>query len=89
MVKRDNTGKYKELLRRGVSCHLFDDEGNVEALHQFALHKLHFSRRWFQDDPRLPHYDILSDYLRDKAIKCGAKEVGRRHWVTVKERPQP
>jgi hypothetical protein len=55
-------------------CHLFGDD--LSALHAFAA-KLGLKREWFQNDWRLPHYDI-SDRKRVHAVKLGAKEVGIR-----------
>jgi hypothetical protein len=55
-------------------CHLFGDD--LPVLHAFAA-KLGLKREWFQNDWRLPHYDI-SESKRVRAIKLGAKEVGVR-----------
>lgn len=60
-------------MRSSLSCHLFTD-GPVMKLHKFA-DRLYLKADWFQDDPRLPHYD-LSASKRRKAIRLGAKPVG-------------
>ena len=60
--------------RGKMYCHLFAD--TKEELHTFAA-KLGLKRHWFQNDKRLPHYDI-SPLKRAKAVKLGAKEVDRR-----------
>ena len=49
---------------------------SLEELHAFAA-KLGLKRAWFQDDPRLPHYD-LSPGRRRAAVALGAFEVDRR-----------
>ncbi len=58
--------------RWNKSCHLFAD--TLEELHQFAS-KIGMKRVWFQDHPRLPHYD-LTERRRARAVLAGAKEVG-------------
>jgi len=55
------------------SCHLFSMDSPEETLHLFAA-KLGLKRSWFQDDPRLPHYD-LSPRKRKRAVELGAIEV--------------
>lgn len=55
-------------------CHLFADD--VDELHAFAK-KLGLKRVWFQDDKRLPHYDVTAN-KRDEAILRGAVGVDRR-----------
>lgn len=60
--------------RWGRSCHLFAD--TVEELHDFAA-RLGLRRDWFQDKPKLPHYD-LNDVRREAAMELGATELGRR-----------
>ena len=63
------------------SCHLFDDMGNVEELHKFAL-EIGCRRAWFQDKINYPHYDLTRG-MRSLAVKHGAKEVDTRYFVTV------
>lgn len=60
-------------------CHLFDDNGDLDGLHDFAR-KLKLKHKWFQQgNPRYPHYDI-SPRKRQKAMELGATEVSRRYW---------
>jgi hypothetical protein len=53
------------------SCHLWAD--SLEELHVFAT-RLGLKRAWFQDHPKLPHYDLVKS-RRDKAVRLGAKEA--------------
>lgn len=64
------------------ACHLFAD--TTEELHAFAL-RLGMRRSWFQDDPRLPHYD-LTPRRRRKALYYGAKEMPRLFVKLMMER---
>lgn len=52
------------------SCHLFSDTGDLDELHEFAA-KIGVKRGWFQDDERLPHYDLTAG-KRQFAVKQGA-----------------
>lgn len=65
------------------SCHLFADDGDVGALHDFA-DLIGLRRSWYQGDGKYPHYD-LTDYMREKAVKNGAREVDRRHIVQTQK----
>jgi len=56
-------------------CHMWTDE-NIDELHWFAL-KIGLRRDWFQDDKRLPHYDVCKSKRR-LAIKSGAVEATLR-----------
>jgi chloramphenicol O-acetyltransferase len=58
----------------GSSCHLFADD--ISELHNFAR-EIGMKRVWFQNDTRLPHYDLTAK-RRITAIKNGAKEVDRK-----------
>lgn len=58
------------------SCHLFDDEGNLERLHAFA-NVIGLKRTWFQNRFGFPHYDI-SPRKRMIAVAMGAKDVKLR-----------
>jgi len=62
-----------------TSCHLFADDGDVGELHKFAK-LIGLRRLWFQGNTQYPHYD-LTVYKRELAIKNGAREVGRRHFI--------
>lgn len=44
--------------RWSKSCHLIAD--TVDELHQFAK-QIGMRRSWFQDDRRLPHYDLTEN----------------------------
>lgn len=59
------------------SCHMYADD--IEELHQFAV-RIGMKRVWFQDHPRLPHYD-LTEKRRKKAIRLGAIEETTREMV--------
>lgn len=61
--------------------HLISD-CNQEELHHFAQ-KIGLKREWFQDNPRHPHYDILSNRIRRAAIRSGAKMVDRRQLARI------
>ncbi len=52
-----------------------------EELHKFAQ-GIGLQREWYQDH-RHPHYDILNDQIRRKALREGAKLVDRKHLVRV------
>jgi hypothetical protein len=51
------------------SCHLTTD-GPLDELHAFAA-RIGLRRRWFQNHPRAPHYD-LTPGRRDEALRAGA-----------------
>lgn len=59
------------------ACHLFAD--NLEELHAFAA-GLGLKREWFQDHPRLAHYDLTSS-KRKLAVQQGAVELDTRQAV--------
>lgn len=63
--------------RRMVMCHMLAD--SVEELHAMA-DKIGVARRWFQDKPKFPHYDICLT-KRALAVKFGAKEVRDRDYM--------
>jgi hypothetical protein len=54
------------------SCHLTTDE-SLRALHAFAL-RLGMKRKWFQDHPYAPHYDLVPS-RREQAVTLGAVYV--------------
>lgn len=56
---------------RMVMCHMIAD--NLEALHAMA-DKIGVARRWFQDKPGFPHYDICKS-KRSMALRFGAIEI--------------
>ncbi len=55
-------------------CHMFAD--SIDELHAMA-DRIGLKRAWFQDDARLPHYDLVPS-KRALAVRCGAVEVSRR-----------
>lgn len=62
---------------RMIMCHMVAD--TLDELHTMA-DKIGVSRRWFQDNPNHPHYDIALS-KRKLAIKFGAKELTSRQMV--------
>lgn len=63
----------KEARKHGtIWCHLATN-GDVEELHAFA-EQLGLDRKYFQDRPGLPHYD-LTPRMRQKAMTLGAIPV--------------
>ncbi len=55
-------------------CHMAAD--SIEELHEMA-DKIGIRRRWFQNQPAFPHYDICKS-KRQLAIEKGAVEVSAR-----------
>lgn len=51
---------------------------SLEELHEFAVSKLGFPRKYFQNHPRHPHYDIMSAKSRKKALDGGAILLSQR-----------
>ena len=72
--------------RRMKMCHMVAD--TVEELHEMA-EKLGL-RKWFQKDPRMPHYDICKS-KREEAVALGAREISYRWDLTrfVKWKKKP
>jgi len=60
-----------------MNCHMFADD--LEELHEMAL-RIGMKMAWFQEDKRLPHYDLTSS-RRAMAVGLGAKEVTKRQLV--------
>lgn len=56
--------------RTAPSCHMYAD--TLEQLHQMAA-QIGMRRAWFQDDPRLPYYDLVAS-RRKSAVARGAIE---------------
>jgi len=52
------------------SCHMYAD--TLEELHELAQ-RIGLKRSWFQDDPRLQHYDLTKG-KRFQALRHGAVE---------------
>jgi len=61
------------------SCHLAAD--SLNQLHDFAA-RLGLQRSWFQNHPRLPHYDLTKG-MRFKALKMGAIEIDHKKLVEL------
>lgn len=67
---------------RMMMCHLVADD--VDTLHAMA-DKIGVSRRWFQNKPGFPHYDICKA-KRELAVGFGAIEISRRQLVEIADR---
>lgn len=63
-----------------ASSHLVTD-GELFELHALAQ-RIGLRREWFQDHPRLPHYDLTARRRR-AAIEAGAREIGSRELVQL------
>jgi hypothetical protein len=59
-------------------CHMMAD--TPEELHAMA-DKIGLARRWFQDKPRFPHYDLRPS-KRILAVNFGAEEISAKEMVT-------
>ena len=68
---------------RMMMCHMVAD--NLDALHAMA-DKIGIARRWFQNKPGFPHYDICKA-KRELAVKHGAVEISWRELVALRKRP--
>lgn len=68
--------------RRMVMFHMACED--LDALHEMA-DKIGVDRRWFQDKPGHPHYDICRS-KKVLAMKHGAKEVNDRDIVRMHQR---
>ena len=64
----------------GLWCHMVTD-GALEELHQFA-EQIGLQRRWFQNHPRHPHYD-LPPSARAAAVQQGAVAVTTRELAKI------
>lgn len=60
-------------------CHMFC--ADRESLHAMA-DKIGVARRWFQNKPGFPHYDICK-VKRAEAVRLGAVEADRREFVAA------
>ena len=63
---------------RMLMSHMISDE-SLEELHEMA-DSIGINRKWFQDKPNRPHYDI-SKAKKQLAIKLGATIVAEREIV--------
>lgn len=68
-----------ERWRWNSACHLFADHD--DEMHSFAA-AIGLKREWFQKDDRCHHYD-LTEAMRHKAIRAGAREVTREEAVRI------
>lgn len=72
-----DNGRYS--FGRMIMCHMGAD--SLEELHTMA-DKIGVARKWFQDDPRHPHYDICLS-KRTSAVQYGAVEVTQRELAMI------
>jgi hypothetical protein len=49
-------------------------DATLDELHSFA-DKAGLSRKWFQDSPKHPHYDVTTERMKKKVVKLGAALV--------------
>ena len=63
----------------GAVSHLHTDVGNLAELHSFAQ-SIGLKRQWFQDNIRMPHYDLTPN-KRMAAVRQGAIEVTGKQMV--------
>lgn len=61
-------------------CHMWSDD--LDALHALAA-KIGLKREWFQNNGRLPHYDLTPN-KRAAALKAGAREMCLREYLRRK-----
>jgi hypothetical protein len=71
----DQENKYGRM----VMCHMIAD--TEDELHEMA-DKIGVPRRWFQNKPGHPHYDICLT-KRKKAVSFGAKEITAKEAVAI------
>lgn len=65
-----------------VSCHMYAD--TLDELHEMAT-AVGMKRAWFQNKPRLPHYDLVAA-RRAKAVQRGAVQHSLREMVEFMRR---
>lgn len=65
-----------------ISCHMYAD--TLDELHAMAA-RIGMRRSWFQDDRRLPHYDLVPR-RRAAAVRLGAVEHTRAEMVAFLRR---
>jgi hypothetical protein len=61
--------------------HLISDT-SLEELHAFA-EKIGLKRGWLHHTPGRPHYDLVTEDIRQRARDAGAKFVGRRELIAA------
>lgn len=64
--------------------HLISDSG-IEELYRFGA-KLGLKREWVHWTPGRPHFDLINDEIRRKALAAGAKRLPRREFVAALRR---
>ena len=64
---------------RMIMCHMIAD--TLPELHEMA-DRIGIKRRWFQDKPNHPHYDI-SISKRILAVRYGAKEISAVEGIAI------
>lgn len=66
-------------LGRMVMCHMWC--ADLDRLHDLAS-RVGVERRWFQDKPGFPHYDVCKS-KRAQAVALGAVEVSCQHMLAL------
>lgn len=61
--------------------HLISDK-SIDELHVFAI-RIGLKPAWFQDNPRHPHYDLLSMRMRARAVREGAQRVDKKTLLRI------
>jgi len=64
---------------RMIMCHMVAD--SLSELHEMA-EQIGVARRWFQDKPQRPHYDICIS-KRSRALDLGAIEIDARQTPAI------
>lgn len=67
--------------------HLISDKSTAE-LHAFAI-RIGLQPNWFQDNPRHPHYDLLSMRMRTRAVREGARRVDKKTLIRIIKKSSP
>ncbi|MCF8568459.1 DUF4031 domain-containing protein [Alicyclobacillus tolerans] len=62
--------------------HLISSE-SLEELHDFALNKVGLKRQWLHNSPRHPHYDLMTEASREKALQAGAIQKTSKELVLI------
>jgi|GEM_PF-2801124 len=64
--------------------HLISDTG-VEELYRFG-ENIGLKREWVHWTPGRPHFDLINEEIRKKAVDAGARWVKRREFVAALRR---